>query len=107
MTLPLIAIHISAQFWDGPLGGAGRSNLSSAKDGRLSLAHSVLELSPIPLPEHGQWLALWLPIVMAISAFLAVVCDFETNAIRIIKEGCPIIGSVIGVELCFRCFDTG
>ena len=44
---------------------------------------------------------------MAIATFLAVVCDFEANAIGVSQEGGPIVGSVLGVEFCFRRFDTG
>ena len=43
---------------------------------------------------------------MAISALLAVVCDFEADAIGVSEKGCPIIRSVLGVELCFRRLDT-
>jgi hypothetical protein len=43
---------------------------------------------------------------MTISTLLAVVGYFEANAIGVSEERCPVIGCVLRVELCFRCFDT-
>ena len=51
-------------------------------------------------------LALRLPVVMAISTLLAVVGYFEANAIGVSEERGPVIGRVLGIELCFRCFDA-
>lgn len=44
---------------------------------------------------------------MTVSTFLAVVGYFEANAIGVSKERGPVIGRVLRIELCFRCFDTG
>ena len=43
---------------------------------------------------------------MALAALLAVVCNFEVNAIGVSEESCPIVGSVLGVEFCLRGFDA-
>jgi hypothetical protein len=43
---------------------------------------------------------------MAISTLLAVISDFEANAIGVGKECCPIVGSVLSVEFFFRSLDT-
>ena len=51
-------------------------------------------------------LALCLPIVMTVSTFLAVVGYFEANAIGVSEERGPVIGRVLRIQLCFRCFDT-
>ena len=45
-------------------------------------------------------------MVMTISTLLTVVCDFKANAIGVGEEGCPIVGRILWVELCFRGFDT-
>ena len=47
-----------------------------------------------------------LPIVMAFSTLQTVVCDFESNAIRVGEERCPIVWSILGVELCLRRLDA-
>ena len=43
---------------------------------------------------------------MALAALLAVVGNFEANAIGVSEESCPIVGSVLGVELCLRGFNA-
>jgi hypothetical protein len=44
---------------------------------------------------------------MTLSPFLSVVGDLKSNAIRIGKEGRPIVGSIPGMELGLRCIDAG
>jgi len=39
---------------------------------------------------------------MALSAFQSIVCDFEANAIGVGEIRCPIVGSILKVELCHR-----
>lgn len=38
---------------------------------------------------------------------MAVVGYFEANAIGVSEERGPVIGRVLRIELCFRCFDPG
>ena len=48
-----------------------------------------------------------LPIVMALSTLQTVVRNFESNAIGVGEERCPIVRSVLRVELCLRRLDAG
>jgi len=51
-------------------------------------------------------LGIGLPIVMTVSALLAVVGNFKANTIWVREEGCPIVWGVLGVKLRFRSLDT-
>jgi len=44
---------------------------------------------------------------MTFSTLQTVVCDFEANAIGVGEERCPIVRSVLSVELCLRRLDAG
>lgn len=46
-----------------------------------------------------EGLALALPIVMTISALLAVVCDFEAKTIGVSEERSPVVGGVLKIQL--------
>ena len=51
--------------------------------------------------------AILLPSVMSLSAFQPVVCDLKADAIGIGAVCCPIVRSVLRIELCLRCHNAG
>jgi len=59
-----------------------------------------------PAGPHQPTSAQSLPVVMAIAALSAKVCDLEANTIGVAEEGCPIVGRVLRIELCRRSFDA-
>ena len=47
-----------------------------------------------------------IPVVMAVTALLAIVGDFEAHTIGVVKERCPVVRRVLGIELRLRSIDA-